>query len=1617
MEVSWSVMPHLVPDNYTNNIPIVFEVTRENPLNPDEPFVYTDDSLSIDIVHDTTATIPKPTKSGTAMPGWPTELGEAPADAEDYFYVRWSVGFQMSQYNTQPFRYFFEDTSLLPANNADYEFIGYKAFGRVNSNGTITSPTVRASYDEFLQNEAHSVLHVTQPETSGRNYGGTFYFRYPRRLLTEMTGGTGYDLRNRFTMRLESYDGITGTQLAEARLLYLEKNYSPPPGPSSLAKTGGIHAGAINLLHNKEQPLLLSRPDYNWTPPNGRTFGITSTALGYALTQDETGEYMQRTWRTQVTDNLMHIVTMEPENKLLPEDYDIHSVYIGYTDYELVPSILTQWTQQQKPIEKYIPLDLEYQDKAGEWHSYGTIRHTRRWSSWSYYTHSYNGVDREYYSRYRYAITLPDGAIGVRVTSQEDRNSISSRIDITMEMNVELNPTKRVLAAIRDEQGEPLEQQFIYNTADMKMWYQDGTPFELSPTDRWNTSFELTGYRPSSEIIKRIYEPKFENQVYTFPVRVQASEMVLRTGNIQDLKDYALPEHREMVFYDLLPLGADVDIGSVKVTINELNTSLHPTATPFLTNVQRIENWRDSGRVMIIAEATVPDNVSNYYTPSVGSDPYLRTGGNLIYNMIYPYQSVLDWGPRVNNQVAYQLVRNRDDRDNIALGKPDISIWPNRPAVHPYMSDLDGGGTNEEQRNFLYTEAAYNIPYSLNTSIGYMKSVRSLEEENFTIGGTEVAGGGEYIYRLQLRNYVGARTSGIVFYDNLELAQPTLEHWQGQLLSVDTSQPYMRGINPRVFYSTQNLRPRDNPAQQNLLDTAYWTEWTTGHEPNLASIRTIAIDMSKDRQGNDFVLGSVESLVVDLHMRAPVNPVPYLDPTIYAHNNAVYKGSALQSDGSPAVSMVEQGNTVTVSLRHTVDLDKSSDPATGTAEAPTVVYVDDEVLYRLDLRNTNTAETLTDVVLEDTIPVGLEVLPGIEVMVNDDTATRLPLAAYQERVTLTATGQHLAFSIRSMAPEEKLSFFIRAKVLSYVEPDQNLVFENTASVTKVYGQDYELDSPPTYHKTTKATVHLDGTKELIGRDVLPLKENEFFFVLSQPEGGMEPVTVGNQADGTFVFPPLVFEKAGEYVYRIIEQQPANPVGGVVYDAMVYTVTITVTQETDGTLSAAAVYIKQADGVTEDAETIAFSNTYTAAPANLSLTARKTLEGQELTAEQFTFVLKDADGAVKQTVMNAEDGTILFDDLVFEGVGTYVFTISEVTPEPPLGGVQYDGTEYTVTVTVEDKGDGTLSAVAAYEKQTDGVTEEAQALAFSNVYTVEPISLPLTATKTLEGQDLTGGQFDFVLKDTEGKVLQTAANDAEGQVAFEALVFEAEGSYTFTVAEQQPNAPVEGMTYDDTLYTVTVEVTDTGKGTLAMEVKYLRDDQPVEAMVFENRFVPPTPTPAPTPTLKPTPAPTPEAPAYDTLRVPLRAHKTLRNGKLTSGQFTFVLKDAAGTVLAEVTNNADGTITFPDRTFSRVVSKHLYTIEERQDNQAGIDYDTAVFTVKVTTRAVNGQLQASMDVLRDGTPHTGDITFVNTRHVPKTGDDRLMNILLLAALSAALGGTAFLVGRYAKRRHQ
>ena len=462
---------------------------------------------------------------------------------------------------------------------------------------------------------------------------------------------------------------------------------------------------------------------------------------------------------------------------------------------------------------------------------------------------------------------------------------------------------------------------------------------------------------------------------------------------------------------------------------------------------------------------------------------------------------------------------------------------------------------------------------------------------------------------------------------------------------------------------------------------------------------------------------------------------------------------------------------------------------------------------------------------------------------------------------------------------------------------------------------------------TPVNAQIQAIKKLTGR---VMKAGEFEFDLFDDKTGKVVETVTNDVDGNIIFAELTFDKAGTYNYHIVEKKANTTEKGVTYDANPVGVTVTVTADAEGKLSAAVAY-------ENDDKT--FENTYAAEKTSAPIEVTKALTGRTLKADEFEFVLKnDADGSEVQKVKNTADGKVKFSPIDYTAAGTYNYTIVETNAGQTIDGVTYDSLEVKVTVEVTDDGEGKLTANVTYPADKE----------FNNSYGASKIPATLAVKKTLTGRELKADEFEFTLTDQDGNVKETVKNDKDGNVKFSALEFDKAGTFTYKIAEKAGTAT--GITYDSKTITATVTVADNGKGALEATVTY--DDE----KAFENTYTPAGAT-----------------------SVTLGAKKVLEGKDLEAGKYSFELKKEDGTVVETVKNAADGTVTFSPISYDESqVGTHKYTISEVAGTETGITYDKTVQEVEVTVVKVSAtELKAT------ASKEANDLVFTNKYTPAKT----------------------------------
>ena len=488
------------------------------------------------------------------------------------------------------------------------------------------------------------------------------------------------------------------------------------------------------------------------------------------------------------------------------------------------------------------------------------------------------------------------------------------------------------------------------------------------------------------------------------------------------------------------------------------------------------------------------------------------------------------------------------------------------------------------------------------------------------------------------------------------------------------------------------------------------------------------------------------------------------------------------------------------------------------------------------------------------------------------------------------------------------------------------VVDNAGTLQASVAYDGADATKPTFTNTYKAKATNSGaialTKSVDVHDgSYQLKAGDFAFELVGSDGTVLQ-TQKNDAKGKVYFNELTFDHAGTFPFTVREVQPtdgAPGVPGVTYTGKTYTLTYVVKDNNDGKLVVESSTVKPSEGTENGVtpNTMTFANSYQPGRTSYQISGTKVLENADPATTrtpadgEFTFALIDvATGQEIDRTTNVGKA-FTFKAISYTATGSYAYQVKEVAGQD--GTITYSDAVLDVTVNVTDDGSGQLTATA---------NKTAADLTFTNTYTPTATTATITGTKALTGRDLAEGEFFFDLKDADGNVVQTVQNGADGTFGFAPLQLDKVGTYVYTVSERA-GATANGVTYDTTVFTATVTVTENAEThALEAQVAYSKGGKAADAVAFSNSYAPAA------------------------TEVKLGASKVLSGEDLKEGQFSFQLKDADGKVLQTAKNAADGRVGFEAISYDKP-GTYAYSISEVDDGQKNVTYDAAEHRVTVT----------------------------------------------------------------------
>ncbi len=557
---------------------------------------------------------------------------------------------------------------------------------------------------------------------------------------------------------------------------------------------------------------------------------------------------------------------------------------------------------------------------------------------------------------------------------------------------------------------------------------------------------------------------------------------------------------------------------------------------------------------------------------------------------------------------------------------------------------------------------------------------------------------------------------------------------------------------------------------------------------------------------------------------------------------------------------------------------------------------------------------------------------------------------------------------------------------------------------KVNGQTVTQVPVVNHYEAQPDYITIDVTKSYVSEPAdleKPSISGKYKFTITGENGAPMPAVsevtyeLENGMAKDMSFGAIEFTKADTYIYTISEAVVNEAVPGVTMDNTVKTVTVVVTDDGRGNLTATS------SEAVNDVVTVSFTNTYKVGEVETDIPVKKIFQvaegavGPDITGK-FAFTLTPVNGApmpagsvegengLYKTVYNPADGAVAnFGTIVFTEPGNYVYTVTEAAVLTDaqkeqnlttLPGVTNDAqaeTGKTVTISVVDNGNGTMSLTSSVSGENP--------LSFTNTYEATPTTAVVDFEKVLEKQfnNLTApsiaNAYEFVLAagdctPADGYALPTATTKTiggatGGSSSFDAITFTKVGIYKFTVTERNT---VQGIVNDeDTVRDVTVTVTDNGEGALVAEVEY--ENGKADIAKFTNTYK--------------------VEPTYAEVKVKKTVDTGVFDGfdaTTVAGEFTFTLEAKGHTYLPE--NAVDGKVTVDtigalvsELTFGSIAfdrpGTYEYTVTESGDMD-GVENDRNLertVTIDVTDNS-NGTLTA---VVKQGEVQNDVVEYTNT----------------------------------------
>ncbi|MBQ3665122.1 MAG: BspA family leucine-rich repeat surface protein [Lachnospiraceae bacterium] len=763
---------------------------------------------------------------------WNPAWGERPEDANQYYYLEWSVNSKIDA--TQPYSIKLEDIfSETDAEIVGYKLAGSSTYSSVNESGystltgtrtdNILTRHLKSSYSMEQYTQENSVK-VTVTPTDGEDVSSqnsaSAVFKYDKPVFVVPT--TGYNAWK--------YGNTT----------WSESPYEKAWDVSDYGLTDFVLGTRDSIEGNVKYYIsTVTNKAYVHTLLPGADPSIMENYGKVDLTYTVTDDRFY--FNDDITTNMEKITIPEGEEPLTWEDYEIE--YITYR-YLFKDAVLNSETMDFDTISPtltdtdILSFYARFEDDT-EWKMVAT--------------------DNLYTGELWYDSNYVDSMVNRKIDFKENCTSYkiitSNHHYYTVIDTVPFCKVKRSDRILESINHNPFgsNRAWLTNLGDYKVTKEVNGEEKTLYHKEINGRDYFIGYLVNSSISKNktsIYND-IVNKLVTIGWKVDVSESYTTNEGI----NYITQESG--TFYDLLPMGSEVNLSTVSISTEA--GILDESAL----DVSTIVNYHDTGRTMLVVKI---------------KEQFKKA--SLTYEMIQPWESIIDYGETILNSVAFET-----GNDSIENGYPDNG---GKISEYELMKDIDPDVTTEEK--FLYAERSCKVSVLIAANSGLTKTVKNATDYNYS-DHTSVRQNNLYMYKLRYNSIDRTETGNMIFFDSLEnyVLNGENSDWHGRLQGIDTAQLRSLGIAPVIYYTDiENINIREHCDLEERTETDEKI-WKVQEEfGDIENATGIAIDMRKDVNGNDFKLSGGESISVLLYMESPAsdttgkdNPKTYNDVYFY----------------------------------------------------------------------------------------------------------------------------------------------------------------------------------------------------------------------------------------------------------------------------------------------------------------------------------------------------------------------------------------------------------------------------------------------------------------------------------------------------------------------------------------------------------------------------------------------------------------------------------------------------------------------------------------------------------------------------------------------------------------